>query len=358
MAGSILGNRVVRTEDPELLTVGGRYVADLELDGKLHLALVRSPVAHGAIAGIDVSEAAAAPGVVAVLTAEELGIPAHHGFVKVADDFARPPLAVDHVRFVGEPVVAIVAETLTAATDAADLVYVDYEPLPAVVDPEAAFEQAPIFPGHGSNVALAVTIDPHDPDFFADADVVVRGRYENQRLAPVPLEPDSFAAVPGGEGTLTVYVATQGPHGVRDQLAGVLGLDPERVRAIAPHVGGGFGAKIGLHSEHAIAAKLALRLRRPVTWTETRSENMLALPHSRGQIQYVELGLREDGSFTGLRVRAVGDGGAYPGLGAMLPAGSRRMGNGTYDFPKIAYDVVVAATTTTPMGAYRGAGRP
>jgi carbon-monoxide dehydrogenase large subunit len=358
VAGSILGNRVVRVEDPELLTVGGAYVADLDLPGVLHLALVRSPMAHAEITGIDTGEATSAPGVAGVFTAEDLGILPHHGFVKVHDDFARPPLAVDRVRFVGEAVVAIVADTFAHASDAAELVVIDYQPLPVVVDPEAALadDATVVFPGHGDNVATAIT-GPHDAAFFDDADVVVRGRYVNQRVAAVPLEPNSFAAVPDN-GRIVAYAATQMPHNLHGSLAEAAGIEPERLRVVAPHVGGGFGAKVGLYHEQTVATVLAERLARPVMWTETRSEDMVALVHSRAQVQYAELGCRTDGTFTGLRVRLVGDAGAYPNIGAMLPAGTRRMSNGTYAFPKLDVDVVVAVTNTTPTGAYRGAGRP
>jgi carbon-monoxide dehydrogenase large subunit len=360
MAGSILGNAVRRTEDPELLTVGGTYVYDIDAEGMLHAFFVRSPVAHARVVDIDTTEAAAMPGVVAVYSAADLGLAPHHGFVAVHEDFARHPLATDRVRFVGDPVAVVIAETYTEAVDAAELVVVDYDPLEPLVDPERAFDaDAPIlFPDHGSNVALEAA-DPPDPGFFDDADRVVRARLVNQRLAAAPLEGNSCAAVPHTDSDrVTVYCATQMPHVTKTQLSGALGWDPERLRIIAPHVGGGFGAKAGLYHEHTVVTAVAVRLGRPITWTETRSENMVALVHSRAQVQYVELGVRDDGAFTGLRVRLVGDAGAYPNVGTMLAAGTKRMSNGTYAFPKIHFDLVVATTNTTPTGAYRGAGRP
>ncbi|MEM8926346.1 MAG: xanthine dehydrogenase family protein molybdopterin-binding subunit, partial [Actinomycetota bacterium] len=368
MAGSILGNRVRRTEDPELLTSGGTYVYDLELDGVLHCVFVRSIVAHGVIESIDTAEAAASPGVVAVLTADDLGVAPHHGFVKVADEFAHAPLATDRVRFVGEPVAMVLAESFTEAIDAAELVVVDVDPLPPIVDPEKAFDDdAPIvFPAKGDNIALSI-VDPAD-DVLAGADHVVRGRYVNQRLAGAPMEPNSCAAVPGtpgsngngdgADGRLTFYAANQMPHTLRTQLAKALGMDNEQLRVICPHVGGGFGAKAGLCPENSAVAAAAMKVGRPVTWTETRSENMVAMVHSRAQVQYCELACTADGTFTGLRVRLIGDAGAYPNVGAMLPGGTKRMSNGTYTFPKIRFDVAVGVTTTTPTGAYRGAGRP
>ena len=363
MAGSILGNRVRRTEDPELLTKGGTYVYDLGIEGVLHAVFVRSIVPHALVAGIDTSEAAAAPGVAAVLRAADLGVAPHHGFIKVDDAFARTPLVTERVRFVGDLIAMVVAETFQLAVDAAELVVVDYEPLPVVVDPERSFDCGVelIFPDKGDNIALAVT-DPAS-DVLAGADHVVRGRYVNQRVAGVPMEPNSCAALPGDgsdgpSGRLTFYAANQMPHVLRDQLAAALGLKPSEVRVIVPHVGGGFGAKAGLCHENTAVAAAARKLGRPITWTETRSENMIAMVHSRAQVQYCELGCTTEGTFTGLRVRLVGDAGAYPNVGTMLPAGTKRMSNGTYAFPQIRFDVVVGVTNTTPTGAYRGAGRP
>ena len=359
MVGSILGTRVLRTEDPELLVGGGHYVADLPLDKPLHVVFVRSEMAHARLEAVHVDDALAMPGVGAVLTAADLDVRPFHGMAKVHDHFARLPLARDEVRFVGEAIAAVLAESAVQAKDAADTVLVDYHPLPAVVDPEAALEPgAPlVFAQHGDNLALSST-DPVQPDLFAGTDVVVRGRYVNQRMAVAPMEPHGAAAVPGADGRLTFYGSTQMPHLLHTLLASALGVPKPQIRVIAPHVGGGFGGKAGLYPEQVVVAAAALELGRPVTWMSTRSEDMLALAHSRGQVQYVELGCTNDGTFTGLRVRLVGDGGAYPGLGAFLPAGTRRMSNGTYAFRGIQFDVAVAVTNTTPMGAYRGAGRP
>ncbi len=357
MAGSILGNRVARTEDPELLTAGGTYVYDLGLQGVLQAVFVRSPFAHAEVRSIDTEHAEAAPGVVAVHTGHTIGLEAGHGFVKVHDAYALEPLSTSRVRFVGEAVAVVVAETLAQATDAAELVVVDYEPLPAVIDAEEALTgDTFIFEGRDDNVAVAVT-DPVS-NVLEGAGVVVRGRYVNQRLAAVPIEPNSAAAAVGEDGRVTVWAATQMPHLLQRQLIGATSLERGELRVIAPHVGGGFGAKAGLYSEFAVLVALTQKVGRPVTWTEGRSENMVALCHSRGQVQYVELGLSTDGVITGMRVRLVGDAGAYPNVGAMLPAGTKRMSNGTYNFPKIRFDVLVPVTNTTPMGAYRGAGRP
>ncbi len=359
--GSILGTRVVRTEDPDLLTGAARYVNDLDLPGKLHAAFARSENAHAELRAVHVDDALAVPGVVAVYTAADLGVAPHHGFVTVHADFARPPLADGVVRFVGEAIAIIVAESVAAAVDGAAAVWGDYAPLPAVTDPEAALDaDAPvIFPAHGSNQALVAT--DAEPIDLGDGDngvVVVRGRYVNQRMAVVPMEPNSAAVVPADGDRMTFYASNQMPHMVRNQLAGVLGMDAEQIRVIAPQVGGGFGGKPGLVPEYSAIAAAARHLGQPVTWTPTRSDDLIAQPHSRGQVQYAELGCRPDGTFTGLRVRLLGDAGAYPGIGAFLPGGTKRMANGTYRFPAIQFDVAVAVTNTTPMGAYRGAGRP
>jgi carbon-monoxide dehydrogenase large subunit len=356
--GSVLGTRVTRTEDPALLVGARRYVADLPLERPLHAIFVRSHIAHGRIEAIHADDAATMPGVVAVLTAAELGVAPHHGFVAVHPDFARPPLADGVVRFVGEPIAVVLAESAAEGTDAAETIWADIEPLPTFVHPEDALAEgaAPIFEEHGTNQAQVI-IDRHVVD-LSDSDHVVRGCFVNQRMAVAPMEPDCGAAEVGEDGRLTFWASTQMPHGLRSQLAGALDLDPADVRVVTPQVGGGFGGKAGVHAEHSVIAAAARRFGRPVIWMPTRSDDMKALPHSRGQVQYAELGCTADGRFTSLRVRLLGDAGAYPGVGAFLPVGTRRMAHGTYDFAAIQFDVVVGVTNTTPMGAYRGAGRP
>jgi carbon-monoxide dehydrogenase large subunit len=356
--GSILGTRVVRTEDPGLLTGSRKYLADLELPNKLHAVFVRSDVAHGIINEIHTEDAVGMPGVVEILTAADLGVAPHHGFAVVHDDFKRPPLADGRVRFVGEPIAVVLAETFAEGEDAAEMVWADIEPLPAHVDAEAALADAaePIFPDHGDNRATVIVDKPRTD--LSIADIVVRGRYVNQRMAVVPMEPDCCAAEVDSTGRMTFWASTQMPHGLHGQLAEALGIDPAQLRVITPQVGGGFGGKAGIHAEYSVVAAATRRTGRPVVWVPPRSDDMKALPHSRGQIQYAELGCTNDGRFTGLKVRLVGDAGAYPTVGAMLPGGTRRMAQGTYAFPTIEFDVAVAVTNTTPMGAYRGAGRP
>ena len=357
--GSLLGTRVVRSEDPALLRGLGIYVADLPLEGRLYAAFARSQVAHGLIRSIHVEDAQTMPGVVAVWTATELGVAPHHGFVAVHDDFARPPLAFDRVRFVGDAYAVVFAESAAQAEDAAESIWAEIDPLPAIVDAEDALAAGAelIFPAHGSNQALVI-FDRHPLDLEAVSDVIVRGRYVNQRLAVAPMEPDCCAAAPSEDGRVTVWPSTQMPHALHGQLAKALGWATSDIHIITPQVGGGFGGKAGLHHEYTVVTKAAKDLQRPVVWIPTRTEDMRTLPHSRGQIQYAELGLKNDGTFTGLRVHLVGDAGAYPSVGAFLPGGTRRMAPGNYQLPAMEFHVAVAVTNTTPMGAYRGAGRP
>ena len=364
--GFLLGNAVPRVEDPDILLGQANFVDDLDIEGALHLVFVRSTLAHAEIRSVDAAEAAAMPGVAAVFSSADLDVPVAPGLMVVNSAFARPPLARDKVRFVGDIVAVVAAESRAAAVDAAEYVVVDYEPLPAVVDAEAATEPgAPLqFEGLGTNVAAG---SRGDDDPLAGADVVVRGRFENQRMAVAPLEGNAIAVVPGDATTghgghghdLTVYVATQMPHGWRNQLVEMFGLDPARLRVVAPHVGGAFGGKAGVAPEHAVAVAVALRLGRPTKWVESRSENLVAMPHGRGQVQYVELGLQRDGTIVGLRARVIGDGGAYAGFGGGLAGWTTKlMAQGPYRIPRIGYDVATVVTNTTPMGAFRGAGRP
>jgi carbon-monoxide dehydrogenase large subunit len=335
-----------------------RYLADLQLDDRLHAVFVRSDVAHGILGEIHLDEARSMPGVVEILTADDLGVPAHHGFAPVHESFKRPPLAVDRVRFVGEPIAVVLAESFVEGVDAAEAVWAEIEPLDTIVHPREAFaDGAPhVFAEHGSNEATVFSDDA--PVEFGD-EHVVRGTYVNQRMAVVPMEPDCAAAeIDSDSGRITLWVSNQMPHLVHAQFCGALSLEKENVRVITPQVGGGFGGKAGLHSEYVVVGACAIRTGRPVQWVPTRSEDMVSLPHSRGQVQHVELGCRDDGTFTSLRIHLLGDGGSYPTVGAYLPGGTRRMAQGTYAFDAIQCDIAVAVTNTTSMGAYRGAGRP
>jgi carbon-monoxide dehydrogenase large subunit len=232
-----------------------------------------------------------------------------------------------------------------------------------VIDPESALaEGAPLqFEELGSNLA-AGRRDRAEHDPLEGASAVVRGRFDNQRVAVAPMEGNAIAVIPNDRGDgyeLTVYVSTQMPHGWLRMAGDVFGIEPASIRVVAPHVGGAFGSKAGIAAEHSVAVGAARALGRPVKWVETRSENLVAMPHSRGQVQYVEMGFADDGTITGLRCRIISDAGAYAGFGGALAIGpTRTMAQGVYRIPKLTYDVAAALTNTTPMGALRGAGRP
>ena len=358
---SIFGNRVPRVEDPKLLTQGGTYVADLkvpELDGAGHVTYVRSTIAHARILSIDVEEARSAPGVLGVFTAADLDLaplPADSPIFNAA--MVRPLLAEGVVRFVGEPIAAIVTERIEQGADAAELVWPDYDPLPVVVDPVAArTDEVVLHEAAGTNVVVDLAFGRTD-DLFDGCEVVVTQEAINQRVAAVPLEGRS-AAVAWVDGRLTQWSSTQHAHGVRDKLVAVYGLDPAQVRVIAPDVGGGFGAKIGGYPEELLLAWLAKRVGRPVRWTETRSENMVGLGHGRGQRQSIEIGGSRDGNVEAYRLTILQDGGAYAEVGSILPYLTRMMAPGTYDIPKVEVNATAVTTNTTPTVAYRGAGRP
>jgi carbon-monoxide dehydrogenase large subunit len=358
---SILGNRVLRTEDPRFLTVGGNYTADLDdplLEGALHVAYVRSMVAHGAITGIDVDEARRAPGVVGVYTAADVDLPLLPLAVPLLNPLhARPVLASGKVRFVGEPIAAIVAETPQAAADAAELVWAEIDFLPAVLTPEQALEgDTLLFEEAESNVSLELVFGEDDAAFDG-CEVVVEGRFVNQRLAGCPLEVRSAAATWDGD-RLVHFVSTQAPHGVKATLQEWYGLEEGGVRVVAPDVGGGFGPKIGAYPEEALLGWLSKQVGRPVRWTETRSENMVGMGHGRGQWQTVRIGGSRDGDVTAYRLNLVQDSGAYPALGAFLGYMTRVMASGVYDIPNVRFNARAIVTNTTPTVAYRGAGRP
>ncbi|MGI9611906.1 MAG: xanthine dehydrogenase family protein molybdopterin-binding subunit [Acidimicrobiales bacterium] len=359
---SILGTRVTRKEDPDLLTVGGRYVDDVAPSEALHAVFVRSELPHAELRGVDTAEAAAAPGVIGVFTAADLELePFPPAMPMLNQDMRRTWLASDRVRFVGDPFAVIVATSFNAAVDATELVVGDFEPLPAVVATAAALtDQTVLFPEAGTNVAFQVPPAAGD-ELFADCDVTASLSFRNNRLAPCPLEPRAAAArweTADGTERLTQWSSTQGAHGTRDSLASGLGVDPEQVRVICPDVGGGFGAKNGGYPEDLIVALLARRLDRPVRWVETRSESMLGLVHGRGCDFDATIGGTADGRVTAYKVHSVQDGGAYAGIGAVLPFITRIMASGVYDIANVDFSAQSVLTNTVPMGAYRGAGRP
>jgi carbon-monoxide dehydrogenase large subunit len=363
MAGSILGNRVLRKEDPKFLTTGGVYVDDMQneplLRGAAHVTFVRSQLAHAIINGIDISAALEAPGVIAIHTAESLNLAPEASSYNPG--VTRTLLASGRVRYVGEPVAVIVTEQANQGEDAADLVVIDYEPLEVLVDLEHAMESSTlIYPDAGSNVAVDSTVwgmpDVTGDEFFADCDVVVKGRYVNQRVAPCPLEVRG-SAVAWVDGRLYQWISTQHAQGVRDQIN--KSDATSNVRVITPDVGGGFGAKISAYPEEIVLGRVAQAVGRPLRWRETRSESMLALGHGRAQLQYITIGGSRDGKVLAYRLEAIQDSGAFVDVGAVLaPACTRPMSSGVYAIPKIECRTKSVVTNTTPIVAYRGAGRP
>jgi carbon-monoxide dehydrogenase large subunit len=353
---SILGHEVQRVEDPRFLTGQATYVANLHPAGLAHVEFVRSPLAHGRLTELDVSEALVMPGVLAVVTAADLVsnvCPA--GMAPMPPTLGRPILAADVVRFVGEPIVAIVAETLAQAVDATEVVVVEFDPLDPVVDvADALSDTVLIHPDHGTNVAMGS--EPAGTEPF-DAEVVVRRRIVNQRVAPCPLEPRVSAAWWEGE-RLVQQIACQGTHVAQRMYADYNGLPLERVHVIVPDVGGGFGAKGVPFPEDLLLGELARRTGRPVLWAEDRSSSMQALAHGRGQILDVTLAGTRDGRFTHYRLDIVQDIGAHAMLSAYLPMMTRMMATGVYVIPEVEVTFRSVLTTTTPMTSYRGAGRP
>jgi aerobic carbon-monoxide dehydrogenase large subunit len=364
---SILGTRVIRTEDPRFLTSGGVYTTDVEderLAGACHVHFVRSAVAHARITAIDISAALEAPGVVAVFTGadlDDLPVPPPMMPGMINAKMGQPALARDVVRFVGEPVAVVVTEGRYQGEDAGDLVDVDYEMLPPVIDMNAAAgPEAPLlFPEAGTNVAATMgDASALAADLFDGCEVVVSRTIVNQRVAPAPMETRAAAAAWGADGRLTAWIPNQGAQGTRGALAAMLGIEPAQLRIITPDVGGAFGAKFGADPEHAVICWVARRLGRPARWTETRNENLVGMTHGRAQIQKITIGGSRDGTVAAYRIEVRQDCGAYPRIGAFLPALTILMAPGPYAIPRAEAVATSVVTNTTPTGAYRGAGRP
>jgi carbon-monoxide dehydrogenase large subunit len=363
---SILGTRVLRTEDPRFLTTGGVYTEDVtddQLAGACHVFFVRSPLAHARIAGIDATAALAAPGVIAVFTGADLAdLPSIKPIMTslVNATMGRRPLANDTVRFVGDPVAVVVTEHPYQGEDAVDLVDVDYDPLPAVVGMDTALaDETILFADAGTNVAARFG-DPASlrGDLFDGCDAVVSATIVNQRVAPAPMEGRAAAAAWGSDGRLTAWIPNQGAQSTRDDLAEILGVEASQVRVITPDVGGAFGAKFGADPEHAVVAWVARRLGRPARWTETRYENLTSMTHGRDQRHEITIGGTADGDVLAYRLTITQDSGAYPRIGAVLPTLTIMMATGPYSIPRAEATGTSVVTTTTPTGAYRGAGRP
>ncbi|MEY2402096.1 MAG: aerobic carbon-monoxide dehydrogenase large subunit, partial [Ilumatobacteraceae bacterium] len=370
MAGSILGNRVLRKEDPKFLTTGGKYVDDLLdeplLAGAAHVTYVRSSVAHGRILSIDASAALALPGVLGVYTASDLGLVEEPATFNPT--VTRGRLAIDKVRFVGEPVAVILTEDRQQGEDAIEQVVVEYEVLEALVDPEEAMKSTNLlYEGAGSNVVFDTTAlgmpDNTGDEYFADCEVVVTGRFVNQRVAPCPLEVrgSAVAWVPSEDGSTRLYqwLSTQGAQGARDAIMAGNGLTTEQLRVITPDVGGGFGAKITCYPEEILLGQLSKLAGRPLRWRENRTESMMVLGHGRAQIQYVTAGGSRDGKISHYRLHAIQDCGGWVELGTILaPFMTRPMSSAVYDIANIECRTTSVVTNTTPVTAYRGAGRP
>jgi aerobic carbon-monoxide dehydrogenase large subunit len=361
-SGSILGNAVRRLEDPALLTGAGKYVDDLVEPNMAHVAFVRSTVAHANIVSVDVTEALSMPGVVAVYHAggDDLGLPSLQQFPAMPETLNRPVFATGKVRFVGDVVAAVVADTRAQAVDAVERVVVEYDPLPSVTNPlDALSPDAPLlFAEHGSNVCFGSTFpEEGDADPLVGAEVVAEVTMVSQRLAGVPMETNGILAVPGAP-DLTCWISHQAPHALHEAYAPMLGLEPAQLRVVCPWVGGGFGPKAGPYVEHLATAAAALKLGRPVKWIATRSEDMVSLVQGRDFVMTAKLGVLADGKIVGLDASVVASAGAYPGLGAILPTLTQMMSVGVYEIPNVRFKATGVLTNNTTIGAYRGAGRP
>ena len=372
----LIGQRVKRREDPRLIQGRGTYVDDIALVGMQHLAFKRSDIAHGKILSIDTSAAAAMDGVEAVFTGKQIA--EFLGPMPIGTPFPSPEhraVAVDTVRFSGEPVAVVVASDRYVARDAADAIVVSYDPLPAVVDVEQAMTGQPtvIHPDFKNNLAVpfvpsgtGVSPDGSKVDdsaieaAFAKADVVISQRMVNQRLAPNAMEPRGVVAhYEPGKGTMTIWSSTQNPHILRTFIAALTGLGQDQVRAIAPEVGGGFGAKINIYGEEYVAAAISKRLGVPVKWSEDRSEAFVATIHGRDILGYIDIAAKRDGTLLGLKFKLIADIGAYNMLlTAAIPTLTMMMANGTYNIPAVRATLTEVFTNKTPTDAYRGAGRP
>jgi carbon-monoxide dehydrogenase large subunit len=358
MTTSIFGSVVRRVEDPRFLSGRARYAESVRPGDALRAVFVRAIIAHGRVSAVDFAAAASMPGVVAVFGAPELGLPPQPPAGVVDATFARPILADGLVRYLGEPIALVLAESLGQAQDAAETVAVELEPLEPVVDAEAALlDGSPtLFPEAGSNLAHEFS-EFWEQDVLEGAEVVVRARVRHRRVAPVPMETNGMVVVPRTGGGLDVWVSTQVPFDVRDDVADWLGLDRANVRVVAIDVGGGFGAKLHVYPEYLACAAAAVRVGRAIAWQETRSESMVGLGHGRAQVHDVELGAARDGTLVGLRVDLLADMGAYPG-GALLPLTTKTMLPGVYRIPRVASRGRSVVTNTVPVCEYRGAGRP
>jgi carbon-monoxide dehydrogenase large subunit len=347
-----------RREDLRLITGAGRYVADLAPPECIHIAFVRSTEAHALITGID-TDAVLGPDVIGVFTADDLKLADIPGdsIAAAAPSFSRPHLAHEKVRYVGEPIAVVAARSESAAVDAADAVWVDYEPIAAVVDPRASLaDEVIIHEAAGTNVVhrsdLAVGESSGDYEVAVEVEVV------NQRLAPNPIEPLVILAIPREDGGLLVYISHQRPHGVQARLSQLIPMDRTKLHIVVPDVGGAFGMKGMTYPEHTVTAALALRLAQPVLWTERRREHLSGGTHGRGSLHRVRLMGKRSGRIERAEVDILADVGAYPHNGTGIPNFSRLVALGLYDLENVSVKTTAVVTNAAPTGSYRGAGRP
>ena len=361
MAVSRTGESLVRVEDVHLLTGDTTFVADLALNFAV-AHFVTSSHAHAALIGVDISEARSAPGVLAVVTGDDLAqagcptflpglMPGH------PEHTAARVLAREKVRFVGEAIVAIVAESDEAAADAAELVIIDYEPLPAVIDLATAHEAVPIFDESSSNILVTEERPDSSPIDFSAFEVVVRKAFNNNRVHPAPIE-SRVASAEWVDGRLHHHAACQGVHPMRNALAAWYGLDTDQIRVTTSDVGGSFGAKSRVYPEDVMLGHLSALVDRPVRWTPTRSDDMVGLGHSRAQLHDVTIAGDRDGTLRALQAHVRTDLGAYPAVGLAQARNATRMLPGPFNIEHIHWTIDAVATNTTPIVAYRGAGRP
>jgi carbon-monoxide dehydrogenase large subunit len=362
-----VGQALKRKEDPRLITGRATYVDDIVLSGMLYAAIVRSPEAHARIVSVDTSAAREQPGVVAVFTGEDmadLSAPCPMVWVPPGVEMRVPdhwPLARDKVGYVGQAVAVVLGEDRYGVVDAAEQVIVEYDPLPVVVDPEAALEDGAtlVHDEYGTNKVFEWSLPGGDVEAaFRDAEVVVEKRIVNHRTAGAAIEPRGVVAE-WREGRLTLYSSTQIPHICRVILSIQLGVSEDKIRVVAPEVGGGFGSKLQVYGEEVLACWCSRRVGRPVKWTATRSEEMLTTHHGRDQIDYVKIGAKRDGRVTGIHARIIQDCGAYHLIeGPVIPTFSACVISGCYDFPAVQTDIVGVFTNKFTTDAIRGAGRP
>src|SRR5215475_11978044 len=363
---TFVGKRVRRREDPRLITGTATYVEDIQMPGMHYAVILRSPHAAAHIRSINTKRAEAAPGVVCVFTGKDTKDVGAVPCGIVMPDLRVPQhtiLATDRVYFVGHPVAVVVARDRYLASDAVDWIEVDYEVLPAVADPEKALAKgAPaVHPQWPDNVAFTYHQDGGNVDkAFAEADVVVKQRITSQRLVPMAMETRGVVAEwRGADRQLNLYTSTQIPHLVRTLVAGMLGLEENRMRVIAPDVGGGFGSKLNVYAEEALMGFVAMKIGKPVKWIESRRENFLCTIHGRGHVDNYEVAAKRDGTILGIKLKIIQDLGAYHQLlGPAIPTLSVLMAPGLYKARNVRADVIGVFTNCVPTDAYRGAGRP